>query len=81
MIIIFFKLKLTVTCDDYLLDGFPLTINVKADTSKIQLIAKTKQAAIYEQIELCVRRRNSDRTSFFLIVTEYIFLMFGEKKD
>ena len=47
-------MKLNVRLENSLLDGCPFVINVKADTSKIQLIADAKFAALYEPIEICV---------------------------
>ncbi len=48
------QIQLNVRLENSLLDGCPFLINVKADTSKIQLIAAIKFAPLYEPIEICV---------------------------
>jgi hypothetical protein len=50
------KHELIVSCDNHILDGCPILVNVKADTCKIQLLVSEKLMPVNENFEICVRK-------------------------
>lgn len=49
-----YKKKITAICDNHVLDGCPIIVNVKADKFKIQLIANEKFIVANQPYEICV---------------------------
>lgn len=47
-------LKLNIICDDELVDGCPIVVNVRSDSQKVQLIVNEKSAFLNEPFEFSV---------------------------
>ena len=52
----YFK-KITAICDNQVLDGCPIVVNVKADIYKIHLTTNEKQVVANQPFEICVSLR------------------------